>query len=100
MSNLQFNVIPPTTTAETTDAQPTNMYDSLVVSTDNLGDGETVNIFMVAGDTNLQVLFPDGTEAILTSIIQGCALSGGPSYVFAKSETAVPCGVYLDFNLK
>lgn len=100
MSNLQFNVIEPVTVIAITNPQPTNMYDSLIVTTDNLGDGETVDIFVVAGETNIQVLFPDGTPAILTPDIPGCALSGGPSYVFAKSVTAAPCGVYLDYKLK
>src|ERR1700679_2355265 len=100
MSNLQFDVIASTTNTITTSPIPTDMYDSLVVSADNLGSGETVNILMVAGSTNLQVLFPDGTVATLTPTIQGCALSGGPSYVFVKSATAGACGVYIDYKLK
>ncbi len=100
MSNLQFDIIAPTTAVFTAGPIPTNMYDSLIVSADNLGSGETVNILMVAGSTNLQVLFPDGTVATLTPTIQGCALTGGPSYVFVKSSTVSACGVYLDYKLK
>lgn len=100
MSNQQFDVIAPITTIYTTSPQPTNMYDSLVVTADNLGVGETVNILVVAGQTSIQVLFPDGTPATLTSDIPGCALTGGPSYIFDKSLTASPCGVYIDYKLK
>jgi hypothetical protein len=100
MSNLQTTLIEPTTAGIPTAPQPTNMYDSLIVTADNLGVGETVNILVIAGLTELQVLFPDGTDATLTPTIQGCALTGGPSYVFVKSVTAAACGVYLDYKLK
>jgi hypothetical protein len=100
MANNQFDIIAPQTAAKQSDEIPTNMYDSCVVTADNLAGDETVNILVVAGTTLLQVLFPDGTDATLTATIQGCALTGGPTYVFDKSSTAGACGVYLDFKLK
>lgn len=101
MANQQLALIPATTSAVTSPPQPTNMYDEVIVSTDNLQGGETVNIQAVAGTTAVQVLMLDGvTPATLTTSLQGLILSGGPSYVFVKSLTGSPCGVYLDYKLK
>jgi hypothetical protein len=101
MANQQIAYIPATDAAVTSPSFPTNMYDEIIVTTDHLAGGETVNIQVVAGTTAVQVLLLDGTTlATLTATLQGLILEGGPSYVFVKSVTANPCGVYIDCKQK
>lgn len=93
----QFAFIPPTTSAVT--SKPFTAYnsDAIIVMADHLAGGETVNILVVAGDNTLQVLLSDMiTPATLTATLQGLVLEGGPAYIFVKSATASPCGVYVD----
>jgi hypothetical protein len=101
VANQQIAFITPTTSADTTAPFPTNMYSGIVVTSDALGVGETINIQVVAGNTPQQVLLMDGTSvATLTSALQGVVLQGGPSYIFVKSATASACGLYIDCLLK
>jgi len=96
----QFNYIAPTTSAKVSPPLDTRMYDTLVVSADNLSGGETINILTVVGTTNIQVLKLDGTAATLTATTLGLILKGGTQFVFDKSATAVACGLYVDPTLK
>jgi hypothetical protein len=100
--NRQIPFIVPTTAAVTTPPFPTNMYSEIVVTSDALNGSESINIQVVAGTTPQQVLLLDGsTAATLTaSGLQGVTLVGGPSYIFVKSITASPCGLYIDCLLK
>lgn len=100
MSN-QFALIEPTTSAVVSNPFPTDMYSMITVTTNGLGAGETINIEALVGSTPVQVLELDGsTAATLTSSLNGLILNGGLTYVFNKSATAAPCGLYINPQLK
>jgi len=96
----QIPVIAPQTAAVTTNPFPTDQYDTVVVSADNLTGGETINIQALAGATVVQVLKLDGTNATLTASLLGLIIKGGLPLVFVKSITAGACGLYLSPTLK
>lgn len=85
----------PTGNAATSQPFPTDSYDSITVAADHLTGLETVGIFVNVQGTNKQVTDIYGTAVNLTATISAVALEGGPAYVFVKSGTAVPCGVYV-----
>lgn len=72
-------------------------YASIVVSADALGVAGTVDIYMVVGNQLKPAIDDAGTAQSLTPTVYMKRLLGGPTYVFAKSETTAACGVHIDF---
>lgn len=76
-------------------------YDGVFAMADNLGPGEKVDIYMLAGAVDIVLSDPfTGTAVTLTPGHPGVYLQGGPQYKFIKTATAVPCAVYVVPKLK
>ena len=69
-------------------------YSSVFLSADNLGVGEEVDIYVLAGNSWKAVTDLTGTAVKLTQSVSIVELSGGPTYGVLKDATGGLCAVF------
>jgi hypothetical protein len=74
----------------------TASYSQVIVSHNGLAGAEEVDIYTVSGGTVMVATNSSGTAQKLTASINQLVLEGGPTYVFAKDQTAADVGVFVD----
>jgi hypothetical protein len=95
MTQPTFTWIQPITGAKTSAPFDATDAGSIVVSADVLVAAEHVDLYVIAGSTNVVVSTLDGTPVKLTATVPAVCLEGGARYVVVKSVTASACGVYV-----
>jgi hypothetical protein len=76
-------------------------YEWIVVSADNLGEGEEIDIYVLSGTTFIVATDSDGVAYKLagtaaTANAKALQLAGGLCYQFRKDLTAGACGIYVN----
>lgn len=76
-------------------------HEWIIVSADNLGAGEEIDIYRLAGGTYIVAADADGvayklTGTAATNNAKQIQLAGGGWYQFRKDLTAGACGIYVD----
>lgn len=97
MSHTQPLIAPTTAAFASQQSIETRDYAYIVVSADNLGSGEDVDIYIKVGNSWKVLTDLGGNVVKLTGsspAIPALRLDGGPEYGLTKDATAGSCGVW------
>lgn len=95
---MQYTLIKPQTTGNTSENFNTAPYRHIVASADGLATTEAVAVNIISGATAKPFMDDAGEAVTLTATVTNVTLPGGPTYQFVKDASAGSCGVYADLS--